>query len=556
MEHESDFLVIGSGVAGLLFALKVADHGSVTIVTKKNISESNTAYAQGGIASVIAQTDSFDAHIQDTLASGDGICNKRVVEMVVRGAPERIQELIDLGVQFNRKRGNSKDLAGLDLDLCREGGHSHNRIVHADDLTGRAVEEALVDRVMSHKQITLFENNIAIDLLTRSTRLQRGMIVTTHEDYCYGAYVLDRNTNEINTFCAKTIVLATGGAGKVYMYTSNPDIATGDGIAMAYRTGATVANMEFVQFHPTCLYHPDAKNFLISEAVRGDGAILINTDGKPFMENYSPLKDLACRDVVARAIDAELKKRGDEFVFLDITHKNAEFIKTRFPNLYEKCLNFGIDMTADPIPVVPAAHYMCGGVLTDLDGHSTLKGLYVTGEAACTGLHGANRLASNSLLEALVFSKRAYENAVHYLKNNQIELPAIPPWNDEGTFNHEEWVLISHDRREIQRLMWDYVGIVRSDERLQRAGRRIELIAEQIEMFYKKTKVTPALLELRNIATVASLIIRSALFRKESRGLHYTTDYPERDDEHWLGDTVIQGENIELRPLPPPSLSQ
>jgi len=300
MEHESDFLVIGSGVAGLLFALKVADHGSVTIVTKKNISESNTAYAQGGIASVIAQTDSFDAHVQDTLASGDGICNKRVVEMVVRGAPERIQELIDLGVQFNRKRGNSKDLAGLDLDLCREGGHSHNRIVHADDLTGRAVEEALVDRVMSHKQITLFENNIAIDLLTRSTRLQRGMIVTTHEDYCYGAYVLDRNTNEINTFCAKTIVLATGGAGKVYMYTSNPDIATGDGIAMAYRTGATVANMEFVQFHPTCLYHPDAKNFLISEAVRGDGAILINTDGKPFMENYSPLKDLACRDVVAR----------------------------------------------------------------------------------------------------------------------------------------------------------------------------------------------------------------------------------------------------------------
>ena len=541
MEHESDFLVIGSGVAGLLFALKVADHGSVTIVTKKNISESNTAYAQGGIASVIAQTDSFDAHVQDTLASGDGICNKRVVEMVVRGAPERIQELIDLGVQFNRKRGNSKDLAGLDLDLCREGGHSHNRIVHADDLTGRAVEEALVDRVMSHKQITLFENNIAIDLLTRSTRLQRGMIVTTHEDYCYGAYVLDRNTNEINTFCAKTIVLATGGAGKVYMYTSNPDIATGDGIAMAYRTGATVANMEFVQFHPTCLYHPDAKNFLISEAVRGDGAILINTDGKPFMENYSPLKDLACRDVVARAIDAELKKRGDEFVFLDITHKDADFIKTRFPNLYEKCLNFGIDMTADPIPVVPAAHYMCGGVATDINGRTNIQRLFAIGETACTGLHGANRLASNSLLEALVYANNAAIQAIKDHQNVEFETsPQLPPWDDLGAIDSDEVIMVTHSWNAIRRMMWNYVGIVRSDKRLERATRRVEMIRDEINEYYWDFKITPDLIELRNITTVAELIIRCARHRKESRGLHYNIAYPEKDDRKWNKDTVLR----------------
>ncbi|MDO9263578.1 MAG: L-aspartate oxidase, partial [Desulfosalsimonadaceae bacterium] len=400
MEHESDFLIIGSGVAGLLFAIKVADHGTVTIITKRNIAESNTAYAQGGIASVLAKTDSFEAHIADTLASGDGICDPNVVEMVVRNAPERIQELIDLGVRFNRQKAESMDTSDLHLDLCREGGHSHNRIVHADDLTGLAVEEALVDRVRSHPNITVVEDHIAIDLITRSTRFQRGTIVTTHEDYCYGAYVLNRNTAEIHTFCARTIVLATGGAGKVYTYTSNPDIATGDGIAMAYRTGATVANLEFVQFHPTCLYHPAAKNFLISEAVRGDGAILINAAGQRFMEQYSPLKELACRDVVARAIDAELKKRGDDSVFLDITHKDPDFIRTRFPNLYAKCLTFGIDMTKDPIPVVPAAHYMCGGVKTDLDGRTSIPGLYAAGETACTGVHGANRLASNSLLEA------------------------------------------------------------------------------------------------------------------------------------------------------------
>jgi len=541
MEHESDFLVIGSGVAGLLFALKVADHGRVTIVTKKNISESNTAYAQGGIASVIAQTDSFDAHIQDTLASGDGICNKPVVDMVVKAAPDRIQELIDLGVEFNREKGSSKNLAGLNLDLCREGGHSHNRIVHADDLTGRAVEEALVDRVINHKQITLFENHIAIDLITRSTRLQRGMIVTTHEDYCYGAYVLDRITNEINTFCAKTILLATGGSGKVYMYTSNPDIATGDGIAMAYRTGATVANLEFVQFHPTCLYHPDAKNFLISEAVRGDGGILMSADGKPFMENYSPLKDLACRDVVARAIDAELKKRGDESVFLDITHKDADFIKTRFPNLYEKCLSFGIDMTRDPIPVVPAAHYMCGGVATDINGRTNIQRLFAIGETACTGLHGANRLASNSLLEALVYAHNASLQAIEDHQNVEFETsPQLPQWDDVGAIDSDEVIMVTHSWNAVRRMMWNYVGIVRSDKRLERATRRIEMIQNEINEYYWDFKITPDLIELRNIATVAELIIRCARHRKESRGLHYNIAYPEKDDRKWNKDTVLR----------------
>ncbi|PIP38843.1 MAG: L-aspartate oxidase, partial [Desulfobacterales bacterium CG23_combo_of_CG06-09_8_20_14_all_51_8] len=427
MEYESDFLVIGSGVAGLLFALKVADHGTVIIITKRNIAESNTAYAQGGIATVFAKTDSFAAHINDTHASGDGLCNEQVVDMVVKSAPERIQELIRLGVKFNRNQDAAGQPSDLHLDLCREGGHSHNRIVHADDLTGLAVEKALVAQVMAHKNIRVFENHIAIDLITRSTRLQRGMVITTHEDYCYGAYVMDRNTTDIHTFCGRTIMLATGGAGKVYAYTSNPDIATGDGIAMAYRTGATVANLEFVQFHPTCLYHPAAKNFLISEAVRGDGGILINAAGERFMEHYSPLKELACRDVVARAIDAELKKRGDDSVFLDISHKDPEFVRTRFPNLYAKCLSFGINMTEQPIPVVPAAHYMCGGVATDMFGRTNIQRLFAIGETACTGLHGANRLASNSLLEALVYAHNAAEQSIDDAENFSFEAsPQLP----------------------------------------------------------------------------------------------------------------------------------
>ncbi|MBC2715093.1 MAG: L-aspartate oxidase [Desulfobacteraceae bacterium] len=541
MEYESDFLVIGSGVAGLLFALKVADHGTVTIITKRNIAESNTAYAQGGIASVFAETDSFEAHIKDTHTSGDGICNEKVVEMVVKNAPERIQELIDLGVKFNRNKNASARPADLHLDLCREGGHSHNRIVHADDLTGLAVEEALVDQVMKHKNITVFEDHIAIDLITRSTRLQRGMTVTTHEDYCYGAYVLDRNSSDIHTFCARTILLATGGAGKVYTYTSNPDIATGDGIAMAYRTGATVANLEFVQFHPTCLYHPDAKNFLISEAVRGDGGILINASGERFMENYSPLKELACRDVVARAIDAELKKRGDDSVFLDISHRDPDFIKTRFPNLYAKCLTFGIDMTKNPIPVVPAAHYMCGGVATDIYGRTNIQRLFAIGETACTGLHGANRLASNSLLEALVYAHNAADQAVEDSGNFAFESsPQLPPWDDLGAIDSDEVIMVTHSWNAVRRLMWNYVGIVRSDKRLERAKRRIDMIQDEINEYYWDFKITPDLIELRNIATVAELIIRCATHRKESRGLHYNIAYPEKNDDRWKRDTVLR----------------
>ncbi len=541
MEYRSDFLVIGSGVAGLMYALKVADYGTVHIVTKRDVQESNTVYAQGGIAAVFSKSDSFDLHIADTLTSGDGLCNEAVVEMVVKSAPERIQELIRLGVDFNKNALSAEKNINLHLDLSREGGHSRNRIVHAADMTGLAVEKTLIDHIKAHPNIRLFEHHIAIDLITRSVRLKRGMVVTTHEDHCYGAYVLDKTSGIIHTFSADIIVLATGGSGKVYAYTSNPDVATGDGIAMAYRAGATVANLEFVQFHPTCLYHPEAKNFLISEAVRGEGGILLNAAGEPFMANYSPLKELACRDVVARAIDAELKKRGDDSVFLDISHKPPDFVKSRFPNLYEKCLAFGIDMTQEPIPVVPAAHYMCGGVVTDIWGQTNIQRLYAIGETACTGLHGANRLASNSLLEALVYAHQAAQKSVAD-KKNHTEEPSIqiPPWDDSGTTDSDEVIMVSHTWNEIRMLMWNYVGIVRSDKRLARANRRIEIIQNEINEYYWNFKITPDLIELRNIAIVAELIIRCALHRKESRGLHYNIAYPKKNDMRWKKDTVLR----------------
>jgi len=540
MQHESDFLVIGSGVAGLMFALKVADHGSVNILTKRRINESNTVYAQGGIASVFSHSDSFDLHIADTLASGDGICHESVVEMVVKSAPERIRDLVDLGVRFNRS-DEDKDTSGdAYLDLGREGGHCRDRIVHADDMTGLAVEDVLVRHAHGHDRIRVFEHHIAIDLITRSTRLKRGMVVTTHEDYCYGAYALDRHTGEIHTFCARTIVLATGGSGKVYAYTSNPDIATGDGIAMAYRAGAIVANLEFVQFHPTCLYHPEAKNFLISEALRGEGGILINADGERFMEAF-PLKELACRDVVARAIDAELKKRGDQCVYLDISHQNPDRVKSRFPNIYEKCLTFGIDITRQPIPVVPAAHYMCGGVVTDIFGRTNISRLFAIGETACTGLHGANRLASNSLLEALVYAHQAAEKAIEDKQKIAFETsPVIPPWDDLDAIDSDEVIMVSHTWNEIRSLMWNYVGIVRSDKRLARAKRRIDLISGEINEYYWNFKITSNLIELRNIATVAEAIILCAMHRKESRGLHYNIAYPEKNDTRWKKDTVLR----------------
>jgi L-aspartate oxidase len=541
MQYESDFLVIGSGVAGLMFALKVADHGSVNILTKRRINESNTVYAQGGIASVFSRSDSFDLHIQDTLASGDGLCLESVVDMVVKSAPDRIRDLIDLGVAFSRTADDHQNSGDPSLDLGREGGHSRNRIVHADDMTGLAVEDVLVRRAEEHNQISVFENHIAIDLITRSTRLKRGMVVTTHEDYCYGAYALDRHTGEIHTFCARTIVLATGGSGKVYAYTSNPDIATGDGIAMAYRAGAIVANLEFVQFHPTCLYHPEAKNFLISEALRGEGGVMINAAGERFMENASPLKELACRDVVARAIDAELKKRGDQCVYLDISHQDAGMVKSRFPNIYEKCLTFGIDITIQPIPVVPAAHYMCGGVVTDIFGRTNISRLFAIGETACTGLHGANRLASNSLLEALVYAHQAAGKAIEDTGEVSFEpSPDVPPWDDLDAIDSDEGIMVSHTWNEIRRLMWNYVGIVRSDKRLARAKRRIDIISSEINEYYWNFKITPDLIELRNIATVAETIIRCAMHRKESRGLHYNIAYPRKNDKRWKKDTVLR----------------
>ncbi|MBW1840851.1 MAG: L-aspartate oxidase [Deltaproteobacteria bacterium] len=541
MKIQTDFLIIGSGAAGLSFALKVADFGSVALVTKKGIMDSNTVHAQGGVASVFGKLDSFDLHIQDTLLSGDGLCNREVVEVVVKNGPDRIRELMDYGVQFNLSEKTPEKEASQALDLGREGGHSQKRIVHAQDMTGKEIETVLVTHVNNHKQIALYDNHIAIDLITCSTRMTRGLITTTHEDTCCGAYVLDVATNQVKTFCAKITLLATGGAGKVYLYTSNPDVATGDGIAMGYRAGATVANLEFVQFHPTCLYHPEAKNFLISEVVRGEGGVLVDSQGNPFMNKYDPREDLACRDVVARAIDNELKKSGDDSVFLDISHKDSDFIKRRFPNLSDKCLSFGLHMDKEPIPVVPAAHYMCGGIATDIFGRTDIQRLYAIGETACTGLHGANRLASNSLIEAFVYAHTAAKQAVKDLQTLEFDAALDPPlWDEVGTTDSDEGIMVSHNWDEIRRLMWNYVGIVRSNKRLDRAKRRIEIIQREILDYYWGFKVSSDLIELRNIATVAELIIKCARYRKETRGLHYNIEYPERDDRRWKKDTVLR----------------
>jgi len=536
MIKKTDFLVIGSGIAGLSYALKVAQFGKVTIVTKKKIQKTNTALAQGGVASVFSKIDSFDAHIKDTLDAGDGLCNKEVATMVVKDGPQRIKELVKQGANFN-KQGKGK----YDFSLGQEGGHSAKRIVYAQDLTGKEIEDTLVKNVEHNKNITILEDHIAINLVTFSSSIRSGLIVTHRENICCGAYVLNNKTGKVETFYSGITLLATGGASKVYFYTSNPDIATGDGIAMAYRAGASVANLEFVQFHPTCLYHPEAKNFLISEAVRGEGAVLIDNKGQRFMDKYSPDKELACRDVVARAIDSELKKTGAESVFLDISHKNADDIKKRFPNIYSKCLEYGIDMTKDPIPVVPAAHYMCGGVATDLKGKTDVQRLYAVGETACTGLHGANRLASNSLLEALVYSNKAYQSSVEEFKSigNKVTAP-LDQWDEIDTTDSDEAIVVTHTWDEIRRLMWNYVGIVRSDKRLQRALRRIQNIKKEINAYYWDFKVTADLIELRNLATVAELIIKSALMRKESRGLHYNIGYPEKDDQNWLKPTILK----------------
>jgi len=531
MKITSDFLVIGSGIAGLSYALKVADHGTVTVVTKRDMSETATSLAQGGIAAVLSAHDSFDSHVRDTMVAGAFLSQEAIVRMVVESGPQAIRDLVDWGVQFSRDAENQ-------FDLTREGGHSERRILHAKDITGREIERALVEAVRRHPNITVYEQHIAVDLLTESKATHRRL----RPNFCLGAYILDIRRNEIITIGARITVLATGGAGKVYLYTCNPDVATGDGVAMAYRAGATIANMEFMQFHPTTLYHPHAKSFLISEAVRGEGAVLRRRDGTAFMERYHELKDLAPRDIVARAIDNEMKVHGDDCVYLDITHRTADYIRDRFPNIYETCLAYGIDMTREPIPVVPAAHYLCGGVLIDEWGESDICNLFAIGEVSCSGLHGANRLASNSLLEGVVFGDRAARRSLERLSEQAPPFPPIPPWDSGSATNSDEEVVVAHNWDEIRRCMWNYVGIVRSSKRLVRAMRRIQMIQEEISDYYWDFYITSDLIELRNIATIAELIVRSALERQESRGLHYTIDYPQTDDIHWKRDTIIRKE--------------
>jgi L-aspartate oxidase len=527
-----DFLILGSGIAGLSFALKVAPRGRVAIVTKKDRAESNTNYAQGGIAAVTSREDSFESHVRDTLAAGAGLCKESVVRTIVEEGPARIQELIELGMKFSERDAPSED-GGRELDLGREGGHSKRRILHAKDITGREIERALLNAISCQPNIEIFENHIAIDLITSLKLGHAG------ENRCLGAYVFDKKANRVWTFAAPVTLLATGGCGKVYLYTTNPDIATGDGVAMAFRAGASIANMEFVQFHPTCLYHPKAKSFLISEAVRGEGGVLKTVEGGEFMDAYHPLKSLAPRDIVARAIDTEMKKSGAEHVWLDITHKPARFIIERFPNIYQTCLGYGIDITKEPIPVVPAAHYQCGGVVTNVDGETGIAGLYAVGEVASTGLHGANRLASNSLLEALVCAHRAAGRVISNFKSEISDLP-IPLWQSGKASNPDELVVVSHNWDEIRRLMWDYVGIVRTGKRLQRAQSRLAHLQQEIREYYWNFIVTSDLLELRNIATVAELIVLCAQQRPESRGLNYNLDFPNQNPDWAQRDTVLQ----------------
>ncbi|NND72664.1 MAG: L-aspartate oxidase [Rhodothermales bacterium] len=528
MVEKFDFLVLGSGVAGLSYALEVAEHGSVAIVTKKESVESNTNYAQGGIAAVMAPGDSYEKHIEDTLIAGGGLCDREVVEIVVTEGPERIRDLMEIGASFTAHDG--------ELHLGKEGGHSENRIVHAADTTGREVERALLDAVRNHPNIHVFEYHFAVELLTEH-HLGQHVSRLRSDIHCYGAYVLDEQAGVVKTFLSKVTLLATGGSGRAYLHTTNPDIATGDGVAMAYRAKARIENMEFVQFHPTSLFHPDGDSFLITEAVRGEGGILTNQAGHRFMPDYDSWMELAPRDIVARAIDDQLKTSGEEYVFLDISHAPRHEILEHFPNIYETCLRFGIDILRDPIPVVPAAHYQCGGVKTDSFGRTSISGLFACGEVACTGLHGANRLASNSILEALVFSHRAILPSIDYAQR-QDWVHGLPDWDESGTEDPREWVLISHNRNELQRVMWDYVGIVRSSLRLKRALRRTRLIYDETEDYYRRSTVSTGLCELRNMIAVAYLIIQSALIRRESRGLHYSIDFPESSPSE-LRSTVV-----------------
>lgn len=520
---KTDFLVIGSGAAGLCFSLKAAEKGHVTIVTKGEIDECNTNYAQGGICSVTYAPDTFEKHIQDTLVCGAGICDRDAVELVVRRAPELIADLIEWGTRFDKTPDGR-------FELNREGGHSEHRILHHKDLTGAEIERALIEQVKKHPNITVLQHHFAIDLLTQH---HLGEFVTRHTRglACFGAYVLDMDSNRIETILSKFTIVATGGCGNIYSTTTNPIVATGDGIAMCHRAKAVTANMEFIQFHPTSLYNPGERpSFLITEAMRGFGAILRLQNGEEFMDKYHPMRSLAPRDVVARAIDREMKIRGEEFVYLDVTHKDPESVKSHFPHIYDKCLSLGIDITKDYIPVTPAAHYCCGGVKVDLNGQTSIRRLYALGETSCTGLHGANRLASNSLIEALVYADQAVKHTASLFDSTQIQ-EGIPDWNFEGTSNTEEMLLIIQSKREMQQIMSNYVGIVRSNLYLKRAMRRLEILWHETEELYNKTTPNRELCELRNMIAVAYLVIKQGRERKESVGCHYNVDYPNKANE-------------------------
>lgn len=526
--HDHDVLIIGSGAAGLTLALSLPKHLRVAMVCKDKSSEGSTWYAQGGVAAVIDEYDSVESHIRDTLEAGAGLCHEDVVRFVVERSSAVISWLVELGVQFDMRW--SKSGQKNEFHLTQEGGHSHRRVIHAADATGREISQTLSDALKGHDNVTLYERYVGVDLITADRLGHSG----TH---CVGAYVLDLDTEEVELFRARHVVLATGGASKVYLYTSNPDTASGDGIAMAWRAGCRVGNLEFNQFHPTCLYHPEAKSFLISEALRGEGAKLLLPDGTRFMDRFHPRGELAPRDVVARAIDHEMKRLGCDFVYLDISHKDDDFIRQHFPTIYERCLEFGIDITKSPMPIVPAAHYTCGGIVTDLRGRTDVPNLYAIGESSFTGLHGANRMASNSLLECMVFGRAAAADIAAADNDGQPLDVDIPPWDASQVTDSDEDVIISHNWDELRRFMWDYVGIVRSNKRLQRARRRVQLLQQEVAEYYGSHRINRDLVELRNLINVADLIIQSAIRRKESRGLHYTIDYPDRLPE--ARDTIL-----------------
>ena len=508
-----DVAIVGSGLAGLTLALHLADNKRVAVISKRKLLDSASDWAQGGISAVLARDDSIESHVRDTLIAGAGLCDETVTRFIVSHGHEAVDWLINQGTPFTKDDANETG-----YHLTREGGHSHRRVIHAADATGHAVQTTLVDKVRAHPNITLLEEHIAIDLIT-------GIKLGRRDNRCYGLYALDKRAGHVVTIAADATALATGGTGKVYLYTTNPDVATGDGVAMGWRAGCRVANMEFIQFHPTCLYHPHAKSFLITEAVRGEGGLLKRPDGTRFMPEHDSREELAPRDVVARAIDFEMKKRGLDCVYLDISHKPADFLKSHFPTIYQRCLELGIDITRQPIPVVPAAHYSCGGILTDLKGRTDVEGLYAIGEVACTGLHGANRLASNSLLECLVLGRAAADDIRLQAARDTAPLPA---WDESRVTDADEEIVISHNWDELRRFMWDYVGIVRTNKRLQRALNRINLLSEEISEYYRNFRVSNDLIELRNLVMTAELIVRCALHRHESRGLHYSRDYPEQ----------------------------